>query len=56
MARDPLHVRYHGKWLCDRRFGGYQRLLKQADIFGLDCMGRCIEGNEMPNLADDDDE
>ena len=37
-------VKYHGKWLSDARFGGYEQTIKQHDVFYLDCLGLAIEG------------
>jgi hypothetical protein len=48
----PL-LRYHGKWRCDSRFGGYEQKMKQTDLFGFDCIGRSIEGI-LPILVNDD--
>ena len=35
--------KYHGKWLCDVAFGRYSLRLKEADVFGLDCIGRAVQ-------------
>jgi len=43
--------RHHGKWLSDMRFGGYEEVMKRADLFGLDCLGNLLQGLTSPDYV-----